>query len=155
DVTDTVHRETAWLCERAARTINLDICGVDLVTSDISLPLDRSGGAIIELNAAPGIRMHHYPSEGEPRDAGGAIVDMLYPPGSASRIPIISITGTNGKTTTARMIAHALAASGLTVGLTTTEGIFIGDRCIKKGDMAGQRSARTVLADPTVDVAVL
>ncbi|WP_437631996.1 cyanophycin synthetase [Sorangium sp. So ce854] len=153
DVTDEIHPDTARLCERAARAIDLDICGIDLVAEDIARPLGR--GAIIELNAAPGIRMHEHPSEGKPRDVGGAIVEMLYPPGAPSRIPILSITGTNGKTTTTRMAGHILAATGATVGMTTTEGIYVGGRCVEAGDTTGPGSARTILFDPTVDIAVL
>ncbi|WP_438024253.1 cyanophycin synthetase [Sorangium sp. So ce233] len=153
DVTDEIHPDTARLCERAARAIDLDICGIDLVADDIAQPLGR--GAIIELNAAPGIRMHEHPSEGKPRDVGGAIVEMLYPPGTPSRIPILSITGTNGKTTTTRMVGHILGATGATVGMTTTEGIYVGGRCIESGDTTGPGSARTILFDPTVDIAVL
>ncbi|WP_437956284.1 cyanophycin synthetase [Sorangium sp. So ce119] len=153
DVTDEIHPDTTRLCERAARAIDLDICGIDLVADDIAQPLGR--GAIIELNAAPGIRMHEHPSEGKPRDVGGAIVEMLYPPGTPSRIPIISITGTNGKTTTTRMVGHILGATGATVGMTTTEGIHVGGHCVESGDTTGPGSARTILFDPTVDIAVL
>ncbi|WP_437810039.1 cyanophycin synthetase [Sorangium sp. So ce1078] len=153
DVTDEIHPDTARLCERAARAIDLDICGIDLVAEDIARPL--GSGAIIELNAAPGIRMHEHPSEGKPRDVGGAIVEMLYPPGAPSRIPIVSITGTNGKTTTTRMVGHILGATGATVGMTTTEGIYVGGHCIEAGDTTGPGSARTILFDPTVDIAVL
>ncbi|KYF82001.1 cyanophycin synthetase [Sorangium cellulosum] len=153
DVTDEIHPDTARLCERAARAIDLDICGIDLVADDIAQPLGR--GAIIELNAAPGIRMHEHPSEGKPRDVGGAIVEMLYPPGTPSRIPIVSITGTNGKTTTTRMVGHILGATGATVGMTTTEGIHVGGHCVASGDTTGPGSARTILFDPTVDIAVL
>ncbi|WP_437673175.1 cyanophycin synthetase [Sorangium sp. So ce131] len=156
DVTDEVHPDTARLCERAARAIDLDICGIDLVADDISRPLGGGAmGAIIELNAAPGIRMHEHPSEGKPRDVGGAIVEMLYPPGTPSRIPIVSITGTNGKTTTTRMVGHVFGATGATVGMTTTEGIYVGDRCVEAGDTTGPGSARAILFDPTVDIAVL
>lgn len=154
DVTDEVHPEVARMCERAARAIDLDICGIDLVARDIRRPVSN-GCAVIELNAAPGIRMHQYPSEGRARDAGAAIVDMLYPPGSPARIPIISITGTNGKTTTTRMIGHILGATGARIGMTTTDGIYIGGRLIQEGDTTGPQSARTVLFDPSVDIAVL
>ncbi|WP_437620648.1 cyanophycin synthetase [Sorangium sp. So ce1151] len=153
DVTDEIHPDTARMCERAARAIDLDICGIDLVAEDIAKPLGR--GAIIELNAAPGIRMHEHPSEGKPRDVGGAIVEMLYPPGAPSRVPIVSITGTNGKTTTTRMVGHILGATGATVGMTTTEGIYVGGHCVEAGDTTGPGSARTILFDPTVDIAVL
>jgi cyanophycin synthetase len=160
DVTDIAHPEVVAMCERAARVVGLDICGVDLVLRDIAAPVERSGagkpgGGIIELNAAPGLRMHLYPSEGKPRDAGAAIIEMLYPAGNDGRIPIFSVTGTNGKTTVTRMIGHALAQSGLTVGMTTTDGIYVGGRRIAEGDMTGPHSARTVLIDPAVEVAVL
>lgn len=160
DVTDIVHPEVAEMCERAARVVGMDICGVDLVTRDISLPLERSGqgkagGGIIELNAAPGLRMHLYPGEGKPRDVGDRIIEMIYPDGSDGRIPIISITGTNGKTTVTRMIGHVLAQAGHVVGITTTDGIYLGNRRIVEGDTTGPHSARTILSDPTVEVAVL
>jgi cyanophycin synthetase len=160
DVTDIVHPEVVEMCERAARVVGLDLCGIDLVLADISEPVDRSGvghqgGGIIELNAAPGLRMHLYPSEGEPRDVGGAIIDMLYPAGSAGRIPTISITGTNGKTTVTRLIGHLLTQAGQTVGMTTTDGIYIGGRRVVEGDTTGPQSARAVLSDPAVEVAVL
>jgi cyanophycin synthetase len=154
DVTDVVHPDIKRLSERVARVIGLDICGVDLVLRDIIEPL-KEGGGVIEVNASPGLRMHHYPSEGRSRDAGAAIVDMLYPPGAPARIPIISITGTNGKTTVTRMIAHILAESGKRVGMTTTDGIYIAGECAAKGDTTGPHSARTVLCDPSVEVAVL
>jgi cyanophycin synthetase len=154
DVTDLVHPSVRFMCERAANAIGMDICGVDLVLRDIGLP-NGGGGGVIELNAAPGLRMHHHPSEGTPRDAGEAIIDMLYPDGADGRIPVISITGTNGKTTVTRMIGHVLQESGLTVGLTTTDGIHVGGHCVTEGDTTGPVSARTVLSDPSVDVAVL
>jgi len=155
DVTDIVHPQIVAMCERAAQIIGLDICGIDLMLHDITRPFDENSGGIIEVNAAPGIRMHHHPSAGTPRDVGGAIVDMLYPDGAPSRIPIISITGTNGKTTTTRMIGHIISESGATVGMTTTDAIIIGGETVVRGDMTGPRSARSVLADPRVDVAVL
>jgi cyanophycin synthetase len=155
DVTDEVHPATRRMCERAARVIGLDVCGIDLVTPDITQPPPDHGAGIIEVNAAPGIRMHHFPSSGTPRDAAGAIVDMLYPPGFPSRIPSIAITGTNGKTTVSRMIADAVNASGKTAGLTTTDGIYIGGHCVTRGDMTGYQSCRMVLTDPGVQVAVL
>ena len=157
DVTDIVHPEIKKLCERAAQAIGLDICGVDLVLKDISKPLpspDAKEG-VIELNAAPGLRMHLHPSVGQARDVAAEIVDMLYPPGISARIPIVAITGTNGKTTVTRMIAHIFQLSGLTVGMTTTSGIFIGSECVMHGDTTGPRSAITVLSDPSVEVAVL
>jgi cyanophycin synthetase len=155
DVTDEVHPSVRDMCERAARVVGMDICGVDLVLRDISEPVGRGGGGVIELNAAPGLRMHLFPSEGRPRDVGAAIVEMLYPRGADGRIPVISITGTNGKTTVTRMIGHVLGESGLRVGLTTTDGIYIGGRCVAEGDTTGPQSARTVLSDPSVEVAVL
>lgn len=155
DVTDIVHESVARMCERAARVIGMDVCGVDLVLKDISEPLSEGCGGIIEVNASPGLRMHLYPSEGEPRDVGAAIVDLIYPDGAPSRIPIISITGTNGKTTVTRMIAHALEAAGQVTGMTTTDGIYIAGERIVEGDTTGPHSARTVLADPAVEVAVL
>jgi cyanophycin synthetase len=160
DVTDIVHPEVAEMCERATRVVGMDICGIDLVMRDITAPVEKSGfakqgGGIIELNAAPGLRMHLYPSEGKARDVGAAIIQMIYPCGSDGRIPIFSITGTNGKTTVTRMIGHVLAQTGQTVGITTTDGIYLGDRRIVEGDTTGPHSARTVLSDPSVEVAVL
>jgi cyanophycin synthetase len=154
DVTGVVHPEVRRLCERVARIIGLDICGVDLVLRDIIEPLEEGGG-VIEVNASPGLRMHHHPSEGCSRDVAAAIVDMLYPPGAPARIPIISITGTNGKTTVTRMIAHIIADSGRAVGMTTTDGIYIAGERVVKGDTTGPHSARTILCDPSVEVAVL
>jgi len=154
DVTDQVHPMTARMCERAARAIDLDVCGIDLVMRDISEPLSDCG-AVIELNAAPGIRMHVHPSSGKPRDVGAAIIASMYPEGAPSRIPIVAITGTNGKTTTTRMIGHVLEDGGNVVGMTTTDGVAIGGVCVQKGDTTGPASARMVLFDPTVDVAVL
>ncbi|HEX8137345.1 MAG TPA: cyanophycin synthetase [Pyrinomonadaceae bacterium] len=156
DVTDIVHPSVARMCERAARVIGMDVCGVDLVLKDISAPLTRGSGGIIELNASPGLRMHLYPSEGRARAVGAAIVDLMYPEGTTARIPLISITGTNGKTTVTRMISHVIGeASKVTVGMTTTDGIYINGERIVEGDTTGPHSARTVLADPSVDVAVL
>lgn len=152
DVTDLVHPATQRICERAAALVGLDICGVDLITSDIAETLD---GGILELNASPGLRMHVAPSGGRARDVGGAIVDGLIPLGSEARVPICAITGTNGKTTVARLVAHLVTASGRRVGLTSTDGIQIGADLVRKGDLTGAASARSVLADPTVDVAVL
>jgi cyanophycin synthetase len=153
DVTDEVHPDFRRMCERAARTVELDICGVDLVVPDISTPFESGG--IVEVNAAPGLRMHVHPSEGKPRDVGAAIIEMMYPNGADGRIPIIAITGTNGKTTTARLTAHILGEGGATVGLTTTDGICIGGEQIVSGDTTGPRSARVVLSDPSVEYAVL
>lgn len=154
DVTDLVHPLVAAMCERAARIIGLDVCGIDLILDDIAEPPGPNNG-VIEINAAPGLRMHTSPSEGRSRDVGAAIVEMLYPDGATGRIPIVSITGTNGKTTITRMIAHALSEKGLTVGMTTTDGIYIGGREVVKGDTTGPLSARTVLSDPSVEIAAL
>ncbi|MBC7796212.1 MAG: cyanophycin synthetase, partial [Pyrinomonadaceae bacterium] len=155
DVTDEVHQSIKSLCERAARAICLDVCGVDLMVEDISKPMPKSHAGIIELNAAPGLRMHLQPSEGKPRDVGAAIIENLFPDNAESRIPIISITGTNGKTTVTRMISHILNATGKTVGTTTTQGIFIGGECITLGDTTGPHSAKVVLSDSSVEIAVL
>jgi cyanophycin synthetase len=155
DVSDKVHPEVRSTCERAARMIGLDICGLDLILEDISRPLPEKGGGVVEVNAGPGVRMHHHPSEGEPRDVGAAIVDMLFPHGEQGRVPIVAITGTNGKTTVARMLAHAFAKAGVTAGLTTTDGVYVNGEAVVCGDMTGPRSARAVLADPAVEVAVL
>ncbi|HEX8354505.1 MAG TPA: cyanophycin synthetase [Pyrinomonadaceae bacterium] len=154
DVTDEVHPTVRDLCERAARAVGLDICGVDLVLEDISRPFEPGRGGVIELNASPGLRMHHFPSEGRPRDVGAKIVEMLFPRGDG-RVPLVSVTGTNGKTTVTRMTAHVLASTGLNVGMTTTDGIWVGGRQVAKGDTTGPHSARVVLSDPTVEAAVL
>ncbi len=153
DVTDETHVSVRDLCERIARVVGLDICGVDLMHVDITKPVDSST-SVIEVNAGPGLRMHVMPSEGLPRDVGGAILDMLYPNGMPSRIPIVSVTGTNGKTTISRLIAH-IASLGAKVGLTTSSGIYIDSVCIEKGDTTGPRSARLVLDDTAVEFAVL
>ena len=155
DVTAEVHPTVKNLCERAARLVGLDICGIDLVLRDIRQPVSEGAGGIIELNAAPGLRMHTHPSEGASRNVGDAIIEMLYPNDAPARIPIISITGTNGKTTVTRMIAHAFAEAGKCVGMTTTDGIWINGECVTRGDTTGPKSARVVLSDPTVEVAVL
>lgn len=155
DVTDLVHPQVVRMCERVAAVMGLDICGIDLVLTDISEPLRRGGGGVIEVNASPGIRMHHFPSEGHSRNVAAAIVDMLYPGGAPARIPVVSITGTNGKTTVTRMIAHILSGMGKVVGMTTTDGIYIGKECIVEGDTTGPQSAKTILSDPTVEMAVL
>jgi cyanophycin synthetase len=155
DVTDVVHPSVRRVCERAALVIGLDVCGVDLVLPDIAGPLPKGGAGIIEINAAPGLRMHVHPSEGEPRDVGAAIVQSLYPSGASARIPILSVTGTNGKTTIARLVAHLVSTTGQRVGLTTTDGIYLDGELIVAGDTTGPRSAQVVLSDPTVEVAVL
>jgi len=155
DRTDEVHPENVFLFERIARIIGLDVAGVDIIAPNVSEPLRENGGGIIEVNAAPGFRMHLAPSEGIGRNVAEHVIDMLFPPGTPSRIPIFSITGTNGKTTTTRLLAHILKNSGRTVGFTTTDGTYIGNQCIVQGDNTGPVSAHLVLKDPTVDVAVL
>lgn len=155
DVTDELHEQNKRMLVQAAKIIGLDVAGVDVSTVDISKPITEVGGAIIEINAAPGIRMHHYPYKGTPRNAAKAIVDMLFPEGTATRAPIVSVTGTNGKTTTVRMISHIIRQMGCCAGMTTTSGIYINDRLIKYGDNTGPVSAKTVLTDKTIDYAVL
>ena len=155
DKTDVIHFSNVEMARRAARVIGLDIAGIDVICSDITRPVEETRGGIVEVNAAPGFRMHVAPSEGKPRDVAGPVVDMLFPPNRPFRVPIISITGTNGKTTTSRMCAHVLKMSGHKVGLTTTDGIYIDGSLIRRGDMTGPWSARMVLKDPTVDYAVL
>ena len=155
DVTDIMHPDNRSMAERAARAIGLDVCGVDFLTEDISVSYKVGGGGICEVNAAPGFRMHVAPSEGTPRDVAGPVMDMLFPEGSPSRIPICSITGTNGKTTTARMVSHIFKMTGKVTGLTTTDGVYIDGHLTVNGDMTGPASARIVLRDPKVEVAVL
>ena len=155
DRTDEVHPQNVFLFERIARIIGLDVAGVDIIAPNVSEPLHENGGGIIEVNAAPGFRMHLAPSEGIGRNVAEHVIDMLFPGGSPSRIPIISITGTNGKTTTTRLIAHVLKGSGKTVGFTTTDGTYIQNQQILQGDNTGPVSAQLVLKDPTVEVAVL
>ncbi len=155
DVTDIVHPDNRDMAVRAVMAIGLDIGGVDFLSADISRSYKENGAAICEINAAPGFRMHVAPSEGKPRDVAGAVMDMLFPSGAPSRIPIISITGTNGKTTTARMVAHIYKLSGNTVGLATTDGVYIDGNLTVKGDLTGPAAAQMVLRDPTVDAAVL
>jgi cyanophycin synthetase len=154
DVTDLLPEETHDICIRAARTIGLDVAGIDIVCQDISKPLREQHGGVIEVNAAPGIRMHQYPSRGTPRDAGASIVEALFGEGDG-RIPVVAVTGTNGKTTTSLLIAHATRMAGLRTGVTTTEGVYIDGQMTMNGDCTGYRSARSVLASPEVDFAVL
>ncbi|MFE1748353.1 cyanophycin synthetase [Coleofasciculus sp. H7-2] len=155
DRTDEIHPENIWLCERVAKIIGLDIAGIDVVTSDISKPLREVDGVIVEVNAAPGFRMHVCPSQGLPRNVASPVLDMLFPPGAPTRVPIVSITGTNGKTTTTRLIAHIFKQTGKTIGYTTTDGTYIGDYMVEPGDNTGPQSAQLILSDPTVEVAVL
>ncbi len=155
DRTDDIHYENIETAKRAARIIGLDIAGVDMLTTDIARPLEETGGAICEVNAGPGFRMHVHPASGKPRDVAGAVLSMLFPPGAPSRVPIVAITGTNGKTTTSRMLAHILKLAGKKVGLTTTDGLYIDGKRILQGDLTGPWSSRMVLKDPTVDFAVL
>ncbi|HEY8257266.1 MAG TPA: cyanophycin synthetase [Gemmatimonadales bacterium] len=155
DVTDLVHPDNAEMATRAVKAIGLDVGGVDFLTTDITESYKEIGGAICEINAAPGFRMHMAPSEGRARDVAGPVMDMLFPPGTPSRIPIAAITGTNGKTTTARMLAHIQKLAGHTVGLTSTDGVYIDGQRTVPGDMTGPVATRMVLSDPQVDVAVL
>ncbi len=155
DVTDVVHPFNVFMAERIARIIGLDICGIDIMTPDISVPLHENGGAVLEVNAGPGFRMHIAPAVGLPRNVAEHVIDMLYPPGSSARIPIIAVTGTNGKTTTTRLIAHIIKTMGCKVGFTTTDGIYIQNRMVEQGDCTGPLSAEFVLKDPTVEYAVL
>ena len=155
DVTEHVHPHNIFLAERIARLMDLDICGIDIVAEDISEPITQNNGAVLEVNAAPGFRMHLSPTRGIPRDVGEPVVRMLYPDGAPSRIPIVAVTGTNGKTTTTRLIAHIAKQAGKNTGYTTTDGIFIQGQQIYKGDCSGPTSAEAVLRDPIVDFAVL
>ncbi len=155
DVTDLVHPDNVFMCERIARIIGLDICGIDIMAPDLSVPISQNGGAILEVNAAPGFRMHISPAEGLPRNVAEPVIDMLYPPGTSARVPIIAVTGTNGKTTTTRLTAHIVKSMGYKVGFTTTDGIYIQNQMLMRGDCTGPVSAEFVLKDPTVDFAVL
>jgi cyanophycin synthetase len=155
DVTDVIHPDNREMAERAVRAIGLDVGGVDFLSTDITQSYRKIGGGICEVNAAPGFRMHVAPSEGTPRDVAGPVIDMLFPSGAPSRVPIAAITGTNGKTTTARMLAHVTKMAGYTPGLTTTDGVYIDGHRTVQGDMTGPVSARMVLADPQIDLAVL
>ena len=155
DRTQEIHPANAAIARRAALALGLDVAGVDLLAPDIRRSVRDTGGGVVEVNAAPGLRMHLSPSEGEARDVARPIVEMMFPRGVRSRIPVIAVTGTNGKSTVGRMIAHVLQAEGRTVGLTNTSGVYVDGERIRAGDASGPRSARMVLSDPVVDVAVL
>ena len=154
DVTDDVHPEVAARAVAAAQMVGLHICGVDMVAETVLRPLEEQGGGFVEVNAAPGLRMHLAPSYGKPRNVGQAMVDKLYAHGDDGRIPVVAVTGTNGKTTTARLIAHLFTAQGLRVGMTNTDGVYVNGRQIDSGDCSGPKSARNVLLHPEVDAAV-
>lgn len=155
DLTDVVHPDNRDMAERAIMAVGLDVGGVDFLIDNIAQSYKDIGGAIIEVNAAPGFRMHVAPSEGQPRNVAGSVIDMLFPQGQKSRIPIAAITGTNGKTTTSRMLAHIMKTSGKVVGMTSTDGVYVDGKLSVKGDMTGPKSAQIVLRDPTVDFAVM
>ncbi|MES2681595.1 MAG: cyanophycin synthetase [Bacteroidota bacterium] len=155
DVTDIMHPTNIFTCERISRVIGLDICGIDIMAKNLSEPLEVSGGVVLEVNAAPGFRMHLAPAKGLPRNVAAPVIDMLYPPGKNCRIPIIAITGTNGKTTTTRLIAHIVKNNGYRVGFTTSDGIYVQNSMLTKGDTTGPVSAEFILKDPTVEFAVL
>lgn len=155
DVTHRVHKSNRFMAERIARIIGLDIAGIDVMTPTLSKPISTVGGGVIEVNAAPGLRMHLAPAKGKPRNVAEPIIDMLFPEGSPHDIPIVAVTGTNGKTTTVRLIANMLSGVGYRVGMTTTDGIYMQNRLIASGDMSGPYSAKVVLRDPMVDCAVL
>eukprot|EP01133_Synstelium_polycarpum_P013149 gene13149-15458_t len=155
DVTDLVHPQNIFISERISRIIGLDICGIDVMAQNLTQPLTENGGVILEVNAAPGFRMHLAPSEGLPRNVAAPVIDMLYPPGKSARIPIIAVTGTNGKTTTTRLIAHMVKSNGTRVGYTTSDGIYVQNTLLMKGDTTGPISSEFILRDPTVEFAVL
>jgi cyanophycin synthetase len=155
DLTDVVHPDNRDMAVRAIMAVGLDVGGVDFLTDDISRSYKEIGGAIVEVNAAPGFRMHVAPSQGTPRDVAGKVIDMLFPATALTQIPIAAITGTNGKTTTSRMLGHIMKASGHTVGMTSTDGVYVDGKLSVKGDMTGPTSAQIVLRDPTVDFAVM
>lgn len=155
DRTDDIHPDNVEIARQAAMVVGLDIAGIDFIAEDISQSVRQNNGAICEVNAGPGFRMHTHPTEGHPRHVGRAVADMLFPRDRPSRVPIVAVTGTNGKTTTSRMIAHIMKTAGKRVGLTTTDGIYIDGTEIMTGDMSGPTSARMVLKNPTIDYAVL
>jgi len=155
DRTDDIHPDNEEIARQAAMVVGLDIAGIDFIVPDISKSIRQSGGAIVEVNAGPGFRMHTNPTEGHPRHVGRAVIDMLFPAGSKARVPIVAVTGTNGKTTTVRMISHIMKTAGRRVGMTTTDGIYIDGTQIMAGDMSGPTSAKMVLKNPTINYAVL
>ncbi len=154
DVTETVHTYNVFMAERIARIIDLDICGIDVIAPNLTEPINENGGSIIEVNGAPGFRMHLAPTIGQPRNVAAPVIDMLFPKNHSGRIPIVSVTGTNGKTTTTRLISHIMKTNGRRIGYTTTDGIYIQNRLLYRGDCSGPESAKFVLRDPTVDYAV-
>ncbi len=154
DRTWEAHEENVEIAEEAARVVGLDVAGIDFLAPDITQPVRETGGAIVEVNAAPGFRMHTHPTEGEPQYVAKHVVDLLFPPGTPRRIPIVAVTGSNGKTTTTRMIAHIFRGMGHSVGITTTDGIYIDERLVKRADASGPKSAQMVLQNPRVDFAV-
>ncbi len=155
DVTDEVHPNNIFMAERISKIIGLDICGIDIMAPNLKVPITENGGAVLEVNAAPGFRMHIEPSEGIARNVAEPVIDMLFPKENTGRIPIIAVTGTNGKTTTTRLVAHIAKAAGYKVGYTTSDGVYIQNQMMMKGDCTGPASAHFVLKDPTVDFAVL
>jgi cyanophycin synthetase len=155
DVTDTVHPNNIFTFERISRIIGLDICGIDIMGKNLSIPIEESGAAVLEVNASPGFRMHLAPAKGLPRNVAAPVIDMLYPSGKQWHIPIIAITGSNGKTTTTRLIAHIAKNQGYRVGFTTSDGIYVHNSMLTKGDTTGPMSAEAILKDPSVEFAVL
>ncbi len=154
DRTLEAHPDNIEIAEEAARVVGLDVAGIDFISPDIAEPVRETGGAICEVNAAPGFRMHTHPTVGDPQFVAKPVVDSLFPPGSPSRIPVVAVTGTNGKTTTSRMIAHVFKGMGRKVGMTSTDGIVIDERLVIRADASGPKSARMVLQNPRVDFAV-
>ena len=154
DRTWEAHEDNVEIAEEAARVVGLDVAGIDFLAPDISLPVRETGGAIVEVNAAPGFRMHTHPTEGEPQYVAKPVIDSLFPQGTPSRIPIVAVTGSNGKTTTTRMIAHIFRGLGSKIGMTSTDGVYIDERLVKRVDASGPKSAQMVLQNPRVDMAI-